>query len=121
MEVNSVVDNKLKNIAWIVYVLQAISGFLGFTFIVAVIINYVKRSEVKGTWLESHFTWQIRTFWFSALFFFVPGTFVLAEDPNTLLTRLIYVISYVVCCVWVIALIYRICKGMIRLTANKPI
>ncbi len=43
----------------------------GFVFslpsIVAVIMNYVKRSQVRGTWLESHFTWQIRTFWYAVL------------------------------------------------------
>ena len=39
----------------------------GWPSIIAVIINYVKRSEARGTWLESHFTWQIRTFWFALL------------------------------------------------------
>ena len=40
---------------------------LGWPSIIAVIMNYIKRSEVGGTWLESHFRWQIRTFWFGAL------------------------------------------------------
>ena len=35
--------------------------------IIAVVLNYVKRSAVQGTWLESHFRWQIRTFWFAVL------------------------------------------------------
>ena len=39
----------------------------GWPSIIAVIINYVKRSEVRGTWLESHFSWQIRTFWWALL------------------------------------------------------
>jgi uncharacterized membrane protein len=45
-----------------------ISSFLtGWPSIIAVVINYVKRSDVRGTRLESHFRWQIRTFWFGVL------------------------------------------------------
>ncbi len=40
---------------------------IGWPSIIAVILNYVKRSEVRGSWLESHFRWQIRTFWFGLL------------------------------------------------------
>jgi uncharacterized membrane protein len=40
---------------------------IGWPSLIAVILNYVKRSEVRGTWLESHFRWQIRTFWFGSL------------------------------------------------------
>jgi uncharacterized membrane protein len=52
----------------------------GWPSIIAVILNYVKRSEVRGTWLESHFRWQIRTFWFGMLwvglcFLFLVATF----------------------------------------------
>jgi uncharacterized membrane protein len=45
-----------------------IGAFLfGWPSIIAVIINYVKRSDTAGTWLESHFRWQIRTFWYALL------------------------------------------------------
>jgi uncharacterized membrane protein len=45
-----------------------VGAFLtGWPSIIAVILNYVKRSEVRGTWLESHFRWQIRTFWYGLL------------------------------------------------------
>src|SRR5215216_176623 len=45
-----------------------IGAFLiGWPSIIAVILNYVKRDEARGTWLESHFRWQIRTFWFGLL------------------------------------------------------
>ena len=45
-----------------------VGAFLtGWPSIIAVVLNYVKRSEVRGTWLESHFRWQIRTFWFGFL------------------------------------------------------
>jgi uncharacterized membrane protein len=40
---------------------------IGWPSLIAVILNYVKRSEVRGTWLESHFRWQIRTFWYGLL------------------------------------------------------
>jgi len=40
---------------------------IGWPSIIAVILNYVKRGEVRGTWLESHFRWQIRTFWWGLL------------------------------------------------------
>jgi uncharacterized membrane protein len=45
-----------------------IGAFLtGWPSIIAVILNYVKRSDVRGSWLESHFRWQIRTFWYGLL------------------------------------------------------
>jgi len=43
-------------------------GFVfGLPSLIAVFLNYLKRGDVKGTWLESHFRWQIRTFWFTFL------------------------------------------------------
>jgi len=41
-----------------------------------VILNYVKRGEARGTWLESHFRWQIRTFWFGLLWVVLCGLVV---------------------------------------------
>jgi len=56
-----------------------VGAFLtGWPSIIAVILNYVKRSEVRGTWLESHFRWQIRTFWFGLLWVTLCGLFVVA-------------------------------------------
>ena len=57
----------LKNIALVVYILQALSFLWGVTAIVGVIINYVKRDDARGTVYESHFDWQIRTFWWGLL------------------------------------------------------
>ncbi len=57
-----------KNITKAVYVLQAITFLFGITAVAAVLVNYIKKDDVKGTWLASHFKWQIRTFWlFAAL------------------------------------------------------
>jgi uncharacterized membrane protein len=76
------VDQSLINWTHAIYALHAfavVMGILttattvvgGFVFsvpsIIAVIMNYARRSEVRGTWLESHFNWQIRTFWFAVL------------------------------------------------------
>lgn len=96
-----------KKIAGLVYGLQAIGLFIGLTYIIAVVIDYVKASEVKGTWIESHFRWQIRTFWFSLLlaliglltYMLVIGYFILLADG-----------------VWVI---YRIVKGAFHLKENR--
>ena len=74
-------DPSLVRVAHLVYALHALglaigafgaasvlgSFLFGWPSIIAVIINYVKRDEARGTWLESHFTWQIRTFWFALL------------------------------------------------------
>ena len=56
-----------KSAAQLVYILQAVGFFIGLTWIVAVIVNYVKLDDARGTWVESHFRWQIRTFWFGLL------------------------------------------------------
>src|SRR5688572_24955333 len=75
----------------IIYALHALSlviGILGTatvvgaflfapTSIIAVIMNYIKRSEAHGTWLDSHFRWQIRTFWFGALWVGLCALFIL--------------------------------------------
>ena len=55
-----------------------VGAFLtGWPSIIAVILNYVKRSEARGTWLESHFRWQIRTFWFGLLWISLCVLFVI--------------------------------------------
>ena len=98
-----------KTLTTVVYALQALSFFFGITAIVAIVINYVKIDDIKGTWLESHFRWQIRTFWFGLLwgvigiltFVFIIGWFILAADA-----------------VWVI---YRIVQGWLKLNEGKEI
>jgi hypothetical protein len=56
-------DKPLRDITTAVYALQAAGFLVGVTFIAAVIINYIKLPDVAGTVYESHFRWQIRTFW----------------------------------------------------------
>ena len=98
----------LKTVTFVVYILYALSYFAGVTAIVGIIINYVKKEDVAGTWLESHFRWQIRTFWFGLLWMLLGA-----------LTWIIVIgwIVLAVNCVW---LIYRIVKGWLNLNDNKP-
>ena len=58
----------LKKVTQIVYICQAIPFPYGITFIVGMLINYLKIDEVKGSWLEPHFKWQLKTFWLALLF-----------------------------------------------------
>ncbi|WP_027366335.1 DUF4870 family protein [Desulfocurvibacter africanus] len=99
----------LRKIVLVCYVLYAASLFVGVTGIVAIVVNYLKRTEAEGTWLESHFTWQIKTFWYSLLigvvafitFFFLIGWFVAIAGF-----------------VW---FIYRIVKGFLAFNEGKPV
>ena len=60
-----------------------VTAFLtGWPSIIAVILNYVKRSEVRGTWLDSHFSWQIRTFWFALLWLAIGGVLFLPSSAS---------------------------------------
>ena len=88
----------------------------GLPSIIAVIMNYVKRSEVRGTYLESHFVWQIRTFWFAALWALVVGSvsFVLAF---VLIGFVTWFIGALLLGVWVI---YRVARGWFALRDRRP-
>lgn len=102
-------QNTAKTIVFIVYALQVLAFVNGITAVIGVVMNYVKLDDVRGTWLESHFRWQIRTFWFGLLWavvgfatiLIVIGWFVLFADL-----------------VWVI---YRIVKGWLRLNDLRPV
>jgi uncharacterized membrane protein len=121
-------SNSLVNWTHFIYALHAFSlltGILGtatvfgafltgWPSIIGVILNYVKRSEARGTWLESHFRWQIRTFWFGLLWISLClGFIVLTLGIGILIAWLpIAVVS-----VW---FIYRIVRGWMALGAGRP-
>lgn len=92
-----------------VYALQAASFLFVITLLVGVIINYVKRDDVEGTWLESHFRWQIRTFWFVLLWSIIG-----------FMTTII-LIGYAILFVNAVWLIYRIAKGWLSLQDEKAL
>lgn len=108
------------------YVLYIVAIFsAGLLAVIALIINYVKRSDVQGSIFESHFTWQIRTFWwylFWNIIAFVPFFFLFftGENPNAFAG---VAFGASVFCVAVIGLswiwiVYRAIKGLIRVNDN---
>lgn len=113
------------------YALHAISAAMGlftgatvigqFIFsvpsIVAVIMNYIRRRDAHGTWLDSHFSWQLRTFWFAVLWFFVIGLF---SAPLLLLFGfgvVTWIVGAFVVGIWII---YRVARGWLHLKDRLP-
>jgi uncharacterized membrane protein len=123
-------DSSLVTVTHVVYALHALSlvigafgaatiigaFVLGWPSIIAVIINYVKRSEARGTWLESHFTWQIRTFWWAALWGLIVVT---VSMPLVLLFGLGVITFYLGLFALGIWAIYRIARGWLALKDEK--
>lgn len=123
-------ERSIFNIARLVYLLHALSIVIGlftgasvvtaFLFgwpsIAAVVLNYVMRSDAKGTYIESHFTWQIRTFWYAALWTVAIGIlgFVLSF---VLIGFGIWFYGFIIMGIWVA---YRIIRGWLRLADGRP-
>jgi len=101
------VDDKLKNLTQLVYILQAISLAVGLTAIAGLILNYLKRDEVKGTYLEDHFRWQIKTFWY-ALVGVILGWLLV-----------IVLVGFLIWAVVGLWYIYRIVNGWLALNDGK--
>ncbi len=125
------VPKSLITVTQIVYLLHGASIVIGlisgamiitaFVFgwpsIIAVIINYVKRGEAKGTYLESHFSWQIRTFWYSFLWVILVVLLGLLLIPLLGLGLVFWFGGFIVLGIWVC---YRIIRGWLRLADGKP-
>ncbi len=106
---NPEAERSAKSITTLIYVLYAASFLAGgITAIVAIVMNYIKKEDVAGTFLESHFRWQIRTFWFGLLWTAVGAALM------------VVLIGWAVLAVNTVWLIYRIAKGLLRLSDNKP-
>jgi uncharacterized membrane protein len=92
-----------------------IGAFLtGWPSIIAVILNYVKRGETRGTWLESHFRWQIRTFWYGVLWVGLCGILVVLTLG---LGLLVVWVPLALVTIW---FVYRIVRGWVRLGGRRP-
>ena len=91
-----------------------VTAFLsGWPSIIAVILNYLKRAEVRDTWLASHFSWQIRTFWFAFLWL-LAGWVLFVTLIGIPLAFAIWIATGV----WVL---YRIARGWLALNARKAV
>lgn len=124
------VDESLVGYTNVIYALHSLSVLIGFTTlhsvagsflwslpsIIAVIMNYARRHAVYGTYLDTHFSWQIRTFWYAALWFVVLGAL---KFP--LLISLVgiplYIAGRIALSVWII---YRVARGWLALHDRKP-
>jgi uncharacterized membrane protein len=113
------------NVIYLLHAFSLLSGILGaatvigaflvgWPSIIAVILNYVKRDDARGTWLDSHFRWQIRTFWFGLLWTMICVVFVIMTLG---LGILIAWLPLAIITVW---FIYRIVRGWIALNARRP-
>ncbi len=125
------VDPSLVSYTHVIYALHALSVLIGstspvtvvgsFVFgipsIIAVIMNYARQSEARGTFLESHFSWQIRTFWFAVLW----GLIVFGLSLVLMLVLLGFVTlpaGLALLGVWVI---YRVIRGWVALRDRRPV
>ncbi len=115
----------LVTLAHVIYALHAFSALTGllssalivtaflsgWPSIIAVILNYVKRSDVRGTWLDSHFSWQIRTFWYALLWLALGGILFV-----TLVGIPAAIVLWLGTGIWVL---YRIIRGWLALSSQK--
>ena len=124
------IDPGLVTLAQVIYGLHALSIAIGivsstliitaFLFgipsILAVILNYVKRDEVRGTWLDSHFRWQIRTFWIALAL--IVGISLVFGPLSLILVGLPFLIGgYALTTLWVT---YRVARGWLALRDSRP-
>ena len=120
-------DPSLITTTHIIYGLHALSILIGLTSaltvvgafvfgipsIIAVIINYVKRSDVRGTWLDSHFSWQIRTFWYSLVWVIVGAVLFV--------TVIGIPVAYVIWWTAGLWVLYRIIRGVLALDRKSVV
>ena len=124
------VDESLVTYTNVIYALHSLSVLIGLTtfhtvvgaFIwglpsmIAVIMNYARRSATHGTYLESHFRWQIRTFWYAVLWsvviwvISVPLMLVLVGFP-------LFVLGHLALGIWIA---YRVVRGWVSLRDRRP-
>ena len=121
------VRNSLVQLTHFIYGLHAIAVLIGVTSsatvaggfvfglpsLVAVLLNYLKRGDVNGTWLESHFRWQIRTFWFTALWLVVYGLLIITIIGIPVAWILIAILG-----LWVG---YRVIRGWVALFGERQV
>lgn len=114
---------RLTHVIYALHAFSALTGLLtaaivatafltGWPSIVAVLINYAKRPDVRGTYLETHFSWQIRTFWYALLWVVLMWVLVLTVIGIPLAWLIAVGVG-----LWVL---YRITRGWLALVDGKP-
>jgi uncharacterized membrane protein len=120
------VNESLVTYTNVIYALHALAVLIGLTTfhtvvgsfigglpsIVAVIMNYVRRYATRGTYLESHFRWQIRTFWYAVLWACVSMLLIV-----TIIGILIGLLGLLALAIWII---YRVARGWLALRDRRP-
>lgn len=120
------VDESLVTYTHVIYALHSLAVLIGVTTfhtivgsfigglpsIVAVIMNYARRSATRGTYLESHFRWQIRTFWYAVLWAVICALVAL-----TIIGLVFAVPGFIALAVWII---YRVVRGWLALKDARP-
>ena len=105
----------LSIVIGIVGTATVVGAFLtGWPSIIAVIMNYIKRGEARGTWLDSHFRWQIRTFWFGVLWVLPCVIFVVLTLGIGL------IVAWLPLALVTLWFIYRIARGWLSLRDGRP-
>jgi uncharacterized membrane protein len=115
---------RISHIIYALHALTVVSGLLTSAFIVtafitgwpsliAVVLSYLKRGEARGTFLESHFRWQIRTFWYALLWLTIGLllAFTLIGIP----------LAFAIVALAGIWVLYRVARGWLRLNDQKPV
>jgi len=114
----------LTHLMYGMHALSALMGVLGTMFIVtafltgwpsiiAVIINYVKRSDARGTYLDSHFSWQLRTFWYTVIWAIIAFLLAITVVGIPFAWALAVVVG-----LWVL---YRIIRGWLALAGERAL
>ena len=120
------VDESLLTYTHVMYALHSVAVLIGVTTfhtiigsfvgslpsIVAVVMNYARRSAARGTYLESHFRWQLRTFWFAVLWAFVSGLALIS-----IIGILAGLVGLAALTIWIV---YRLLRGWLALRDKKP-
>ena len=134
---NTMSDNKRRSLITynhITYLLYVLSYFTaGLLWIVPIFMNYAKRRDADNTWLATHFDWQIKTFWYSIVFFVIGvliitfalggfGVSMFADSNNIAIGSILLAsLGFIIMGFTFIWHLYRIVRGWIALADGRPV
>jgi len=126
--------NALISYNHLTYFLYVVSYFTaGLLWIVPIVMNYLKRGEAQGTWLATHFDWQIKTFWYSIVFFLIGsaivifslgglGVSIFTESGHVAAGSFgLLALGFGILGITVLWHLYRIVRGWIALVDKRPV